>query len=287
MDCGIAHLSVVPIRSGSSEKSEMVSQLLFGEMVEILEKKGKQWIKVRCLWDNYIGWINALQVQRITPSEFGEYTTHFSYCLEIAQPAMNNSFFVPLTLGAVLRNYDGLQFRLNGLSYQFSGQVIDPRLLEPTAELIIKIARRYLYAPYLWGGRSPFGIDCSGFTQMVFKLAGVQLPRDAYQQVEIGELVDFVEHALPGDLVFFENNKNRINHVGILLEDHYIIHASGQVRIDKLDHFGIFNEELHKYTHQLRVIKRILTENLSSVYSANKPDKTDVVKKVRQFYPTA
>ncbi|HRG90423.1 MAG TPA: C40 family peptidase, partial [Chitinophagales bacterium] len=119
-----------------------------------------------------------------------------------------------------------------------------------------RVAMRYLNAPYLWGGRSPFGIDCSGFTQVVFKFADVQLMRDAYQQAEQGAMVNFVEESQPGDLAFFSNDNGKIIHVGIVLKDQRIIHSSGKVRIDRLDHFGIYNADTKKYSHQLKVIKR-------------------------------
>ncbi|MEM9916528.1 MAG: C40 family peptidase [Bacteroidota bacterium] len=259
MNLGICPLSVVPIRSSSSNKSEMVSQILFGEMVEYIEKKGS-WSKIRCIWDNYIGWVDSRQLKPITHSEFEQYSSHYAYSLELVQGAMGEGYYLPVTLGATLPNYDGIRFNLNGSSYTFSGQAIYPLEVKPTAELVLKIARRYLYAPYLWGGRSPMGIDCSGFTQVIFKMIGINIARDAYEQVEYGQLIDFMEQALPGDLAFFENQKKRITHVGIIMPGGEIIHASGQVRIDRIDHYGIFNEELKKYTHRLRVVKRILPE---------------------------
>ena len=265
MNFGICALSIVPVRSSASDKSEMVSQLLFGEVVELLEKKGS-WAKIRCSWDNYIGWIDIKQVKLITPSEFKLFSSKHSCSLELVQPAISDDYYLPITLGSNLPNYDGLRFSINGSSFTFSGQVITPFDIKPNTELVLKIARRYLYAPYLWGGRSPLGIDCSGFTQVVFKLVGINLPRDAYEQVDRGELVDFVEESQDGDLAFFENRKGKITHVGILLPEGQIIHASGHVRIDKIDHYGIFNREKEKYTHRLRVIKRILPiqENQSS-----------------------
>ena len=257
MNFGICPLSVVPVRSSASDKSKMISQLLFGEIVELLESKSS-WTKVRCMWDNYIGWVDLKQLKIITQDDVDTYKNNYSHSLELVQGAMTEGHYVPITIGATLPRFDGLKFNLNGSSFTFSGQAISPQEIEPSVELLLKIARRYLYAPYLWGGRSPLGIDCSGFTQMVFKIIGTPLPRDAAQQVEEGELIDFVEQALPGDLAFFKNKKGKVVHTGIIMPEGQIIHASGQVRIDKLDHFGIFNVDQNKYSHKLRVIKRIL-----------------------------
>lgn len=259
MDFGIANLSVIPMRAGASEKSEMVSQLLFGETIEIIERKGKQWVRVRSLWDDYLGWVSTAQILEIEKDACDFYQKNVAYSLELMQPAVSHQHFLPLTLGASLPGFDGLQFRLNNTSYQFSGQVIQPENVPFSTDLLLKIARRYLFTPYLWGGRSPFGIDCSGFTQQVFRMAANRiLPRDAYLQVEEGDLIDFIDEALPGDLAFFENLRGRITHVGILMPESKIIHASGQVRIDPVDHFGIFNEQSNHYSHRLRVIKRMV-----------------------------
>jgi len=257
MNYGICPLSVVPIRSSASDRSEMVSQLLFGETVEFLQKKGS-WAKIRCMWDNYIGWADVQQIKPLPLADILRYQKNYAYSLELIQGAMAEGHYLPITIGATLPEFDGLNFRLNGSTFTFSGQAITPDAKDQTADLILKIARRYLYAPYLWGGRSPLGIDCSGFSQIVYKLVGIPLPRDASDQVNVGESVDFIEQTQPADLAFFENKKGKISHVGILMPDNQIIHASGQVRIDKIDHFGIFNETTQKYTHKLRVIKRHL-----------------------------
>lgn len=254
----ICPLSNVPIRSNSSDKSEIVSQLLFGELAEVLETKGRQWAKIRCIWDNYVGWVAANQIKAITPSELELFKSQFAYSLELFQPLMADNEVIPVVLGARLPNFDGMRFTLDNVVYTFSGQAVFPEHIQPSPEFILKIARRYLHAPFLHGGRSPMGIDAAGLVQMVFKIANVALPREAAQQVYVGTAVDFVEQSLPGDVAFFENRTGRITHCGIVLPDAEIIHAYGSVRIDKIDHYGIFDRSAKRYTHRLRVVKRML-----------------------------
>jgi gamma-D-glutamyl-L-lysine dipeptidyl-peptidase len=271
----IASISVIPIRAQPSEKSEMISQLLFGETVEVLNASKKLkalnpgWSQIRCEWDGYIGWISTNQLTFL--GEEKPIFDHIPTSFEVVQAAMSQDFMIPLTLGATLPNYDGIQFEIKDKKFTFSGQVIEPNQIQVNTDFIIKIARKYLYAPYLWGGRSPFGIDCSGFSQMCYKILGIKLPRDAYQQAEEGEIIDFIEQTQPGDLAFFVKNStaSHITHVGILLEDNLIIHASGRVRIDKLDHNGIFNEEVNNYSHLLRIVKRILPTDTERAKRSN------------------
>ncbi|MGK0175927.1 MAG: cell wall-associated NlpC family hydrolase, partial [Ulvibacter sp.] len=125
-------------------------------------------------------------------------------------------------------------------------------------ENLINTAFMYLNTPYLWGGKTPFGIDCSGLTQMVYKLCGYKLLRDASQQAMQGEVLSFIEESEPGDLAFFDNSEGDIVHVGIIMKDNYIIHAHGKVRIDRIDHSGIYNIDTRRHTHKLRVIKKII-----------------------------
>lgn len=258
----ICQLSIAPVRSAPSDKEEIVTQLLFGELVDIIDvgKSKKNWCQIRCNWDGYEGWMDIRQLQRISPEEVESYETDHAYCLDLVSTLTNNDHFLPITMGATLPNFDGFNLHLGDKHYTFGGQAIRRESLRATSEIIIKLARRYLYAPYLWGGRSPFGIDCSGFTQTVFKMAGIRLRRDASQQIEQGKLIDFVEQSQPADLAFFDNEKGRIVHVGIVMDGGFIIHSSGQVRIDKLDHYGIFNEKSGIYSHKLRVIKRLLPD---------------------------
>jgi cell wall-associated NlpC family hydrolase len=251
----ICHLSVIPCRKEPSDASEMVTQMLFGETAVLIEKQ-KQWLHIKTHYDNYECWIDEKQVLPLTLKEFKQIEQNNHYLVnELVQITQCNNEIIPLTLGAVLPNFSGNTFYFTADKiYNYEGTTGNNST--PQVNKIAEYAFMYLNAPYLWGGRSPFGIDCSGFTQMVFKLCGIKLPRDASQQVMIGEPLNFVEEAQTGDLAFFDNAEGNITHVGIMLDNNKIIHASGKIRIDQLDHYGIFNAEKQKYTHRLRVIKR-------------------------------
>jgi hypothetical protein len=253
---GICSLSIVPLRAEPSHKSEMISQILFGETFSLLQKKD-HWHFVKLDDDGYEGWVDEKQLLKISKDQFDEMksaTRLFSSdpVNMLQWPGGEHQLVV---MGSSLYADEQSRFSLGKLHFNYSGEV-NPGKLSKTQ--IPDLAFTYLNTPYLWGGKSPFGIDCSGFTQMVYKMAGWQIPRDAKDQVMLGEPLSFIEEAEPGDLAFFDNEEGQIVHVGILLEDQYIIHASGKVRIDRLDQFGIANNEMRKHSHRLRVIKKII-----------------------------
>ncbi|WP_264509853.1 C40 family peptidase [Flavobacterium sp. N1719] len=250
----ICNLSVIPLRAEASDRSEIVSQVLFGEHFEILEKD-RQWSKIRLQFDQYEGWVDSKQYQEISKENYDKLSNDAVILnADLVEYAITpENHLTPLTLGASLSFLHHPE--INSANYNFEGLKVSG--IKPKNELIAT-AYMYLNAPYLWGGKTPFGIDCSGFTQMVYKLNGHSLLRDASQQATQGEVLSFIEESEPGDLAFFDNEEGKIIHVGIMLENNYIIHASGKVRIDRLDHLGIYNAEQNRHTHRLRVIKKII-----------------------------
>ncbi len=254
---GICRLGIVPVRAEASDKSEMVTQLLFGEHYSVIEfSKDKKWIKVMIEFDGYEGWIDYKQHTEISIEYFEHLNnTEFKIATDITSTILYKKRLIQIVIGSILpiSSYElfevNEQFAFNGSSKNI-GQ-------KQGFDFLKQIIKLYMNAPYLWGGKTPFGIDCSGLVQQVFKLCGYKLKRDASLQYLQGEKVDSIENAISGDLAFFSDNKNKISHVGIVLEDNYIIHASGFVRKDKLDGKGIFNEELSTHTHNLAGIRRI------------------------------
>ena len=249
MKYGLCNLSVVPLRAEASDPSELVSQILYGELFKVLEQR-KKWSRIRLLFDGYEGWVDNKQFRLISEEEYLELKkAELVYATDLVD-------IVTTEENQLLSIFLGCQVNNCGfLKHTFEGKTISKKL--PKRQLI-DTAVLYLNSPYLWGGKTPFGIDCSGFTQMVYKLNGYKLLRDASQQATQGEALSFIEESEPGDLAFFDNAEGIITHVGIIMEDNYIIHAHGKVRVDRIDHTGIFNNEARMHTHKLRVIKRII-----------------------------
>lgn len=246
MGYGIAINPLIPGRKEGSDRAEMVTQLLFGELYTVLEEKEK-WILIQNDADIYQCWIDRKQHHPIDATEYQKLSQDpYQISAEILGETQGK---IKIPFGARV-NYTSSS-QLSEIS-SFGGETAtcDHGDIE-------KYAKLFLEAPYLWGGKSILGIDCSGFCQVVFSASGINLPRDAYQQAGLGDTVEFLDEARTGDLAYFDNKDGKITHVGILFGKDRIIHASGKVRIDKIDHQGIYNTELGKYTHKLRIIKRI------------------------------
>lgn len=253
MNTAINLLSVIPMRKEAAHHSEMVSQLLFGEYVEILEED-EYFSRVRCLYDGYEGWVQSNQ---LTP--VGEVLEAHRYVSTWIEEISINGQSKNIPMCSPIYATDHGKVRFGGAEinyYMDEDSFWDSAEKKMTKSSLKEVYKKFIDTPYLWGGKSVFGIDCSGFAQQVFKMFGIKLLRDAYLQAEQGSVVSSVADAKFGDLAFFQNENGRVTHVGIILENRQIVHASGRVRVDKLDEDGIVNIETGKRTHQLHSMKR-------------------------------
>jgi gamma-D-glutamyl-L-lysine dipeptidyl-peptidase len=241
-------VAVCPLRKEPDHRSEMTSQLLLGEYAEVLEEQ-KEFVQIKCLYDGYIGWCQGVQLaftdETVSTTKF---VADIFGLVEINQQPCRISFGMPVFQQVLAFNHFTIDYA--------NVDILDAASTDFLQVNIIQYASVFLNTPYLWGGRTLFGIDCSGFVQQVYKLFNKQLPRDAYQQAELGEALGFLEEAVCGDLAFFDNEAGFITHVGIMLNNHQIIHASGRVRIDTIDNAGIISSDTGLRTHRLRVVKR-------------------------------
>ena len=246
----ISITAVCPLWKEPTSKSEMISQLLFCEQATVL-KEEKDFSYIKCQYDDYEGWCLTNQISEVSD------TTEFSlqgYSIEHHATALLNNTIIHLPLASpVYTNINTASFQI-----AFQNDRSFTKTLQANTSIAKELALQFLNVPYLWGGKSSFGIDCSGFAQQVFKMMGIYLPRDAYQQAAYGEPVDFLQQAQCGDLAFFDNENGEIIHVGILLNSNSIIHAAGYVRIDSIDNSGIIHSITAKRTHRLRIIKRMM-----------------------------
>ncbi len=253
---GVSSLSIVPVRTEPSEKSELCTQLLFGDGY-VIAGENEKWYKIKILFDEYEGWIDKLQHNEVSESFFEAFiqTTHET-CMEDVALVEHQSGSQLITLGSTLPFLQGRNFKIGNVAYTFQGELYHSPPID--ADFIRFMALRYNQVPYLWGGKTLFGADCSGYMQMLYKIFGYKIKRDAYQQAEHGIQIGISE-IKTGDLSFFENANGKIVHVGLVLEDNKIIHAHGQVRIDVVDEKGIYNLTTQKYSHKLSTIRRILS----------------------------
>jgi cell wall-associated NlpC family hydrolase len=243
----------VPLRSGPTHRSEMLSQVLFGEKYSITDKAGS-WIKIETIFDNYSGWIDTDHLQHSTDTESSE-----SHVLNRSLVCYKkDKTKLVLEAGCEIFNpdFENKTFTTGKNEYT-TGKEFNKSYTSSNGSLT-DTALKFINSPYIWGGRIPSGIDCSGFTQLIYKINGMAIPRDSRTQVEIGKAIDFIDECEAGDLLFFDNERGKITHVGMILSRGLVIHASGRVRIDTVDHQGIFKAEIKGYSHKLRAIRRIV-----------------------------
>lgn len=253
MNYAIVNVPAAPVRRKPAHQREMVNQLLFGESVRVLKVKGNLWVKIRSMHDHYEGWVRAGMLTEITENEA-------RHVCEFAASGLINTIGMGemkmhIPFGASLVNYAEGKGIFAGQPYTFTGDCTQRTSIKPGEDVLKQLTQPWLNAPYLWGGRTIWGVDCSGFVQVNYKMMGIDLPRDAWQQAQYGTTIRKLKEAVCGDLAFFDD-KEEIVHVGILLSNDQIIHASGRVRIDTIDKKGIINTETGKRTHFLQSIKR-------------------------------
>ncbi|HEX8039968.1 MAG TPA: C40 family peptidase [Chryseosolibacter sp.] len=258
-DFGVCRLSLVPVRKDPADQSEQVTQLLFGDHYTVAElTRDRKWIRIRVDFDAYEGWIDAKQHLSISKEYFNHLNqAEFKITTDITSTLLYNKIPQVVLMGSMIPITSSELFKMEE-QFAFNGEAKNVGQRRD-AEFLRAITLKYLNSPYQWGGKSPFGIDCSGFTQMVFKICGYRLLRDAAQQVNQGKGVESLAGSKPGDLAFFSNEKGKVVHTGILLAENKIVHSSGKVRVDHLTEEGILHAESRKITHRLSAIRRIMT----------------------------
>ena len=249
LELGIANLSVVPVRREPKHASEQVTQLLFGEGYRVLDQADR-WLHIQSLIDGYVGWIDQKQYAPLSeqlPDTYQKGLYRIATEPNLIWKDHRNGD-IQISLGSFLIPNEHERIWVTSGTSKPEKRQERPFLLQ--------FARKFLGAPYLWGGRSQWGIDCSALTQLAYASIGIDIPRDSSDQVAFGQAFD-LDKALPGDLAFFAEEE-KLDHVGLVLSDNEVLHASGYVRIDTLTTEGILLEAEERLSHKLLTIKRVL-----------------------------
>lgn len=264
---GVCKLSVASVWKNAIPDSCIITQALFGESVRILRIKNKNWVRVECCWDGQLGWMDPKQLYLLNEKAYSRFQRTRDYNLELIYGIHSENKSIPISIGAELHRFDGINVKMPFGKFQFSGQVFSPDTAQVNEALLIKLAQKFMNAPQLKGGRSVLGIDADGFVQLIYKFVGIQLPRTAFEQAAFGEDIGFFNHARVGDIAFFAKSNNQIHHAGIVTGPGSIIHVHGRVKTDQLDQQGIFDLETRRYTYKLRTIRRVVELDRESAES--------------------
>jgi hypothetical protein len=257
---GICMAALVPVRKAPGEESEMVSQLLFGEYYFVSEIL-KKWLKITTVYDNYAGWIDRKFFHEAVVEEIREARMHPVLYSRVSEIGLPDGTLQLIPAGSSLPGYNEANQGFSIGKQNYTIRSLSGELFLPASQKIPETAHVFMNTPYIWGGRSVFGFDCSGFIQSVYKIHGKPLPRDTDHQILAGEPIASLKDSVPGDLAFFCDEEGEVNHVGMVLAGSLIIHCSGWVRVDRLDEKGIFNREKGIYTHLLKEVRRILVDS--------------------------
>jgi hypothetical protein len=254
----VCRLSVACLWKHAAEDAPLQSQVLFGEVLEVINIKNKHWVRVLCSWDDELGWMDPKHLYFLKEKDLPKIKGEKHYSLELIYGIISDKISIPITIGALLHGFDGINVRMPFGRFQFSGQAFSPGEGSLTSSMFIKLAHKFINAPEMRGGRSVLGMDSGALTQLIYKLLDIELPRHPPAQSSIGEDIGFLEQAEIGDLAFFCKRNGPISHAGVIVGPGSVLHVHGRVKIDRLDQQGIYDLEDGRYSYKLRTVRRMI-----------------------------